>query len=343
LGLAITITREAGFKEPVALTFANLPEGVSVPTNLIIAPTAASLNVTLTCTKDAPASAMFTRITGTAKIADQTITNTAVAPLKGDLAARNPDSNLTEEILVATTIKPPFKVKPVVADGGIRVHRGATYLPEIIIERDEGFKGEITLDMAGTQSRHRQGIRGPVVAVGPEVKKLSYPVFLPEWLETARTSRIALVAIAQIPDPKGKIRFVQAAMDGQVTMSIEGAMLKLLHPSEELVVPAGAAFEITLKLARSNKLKEPVNLELLVPEEIKGLISFSPMVWPTDKDTLKVKVGTKADAKLEGSWMLNARVTTQFEKHPVVSETDIEVEFLPGKENPSSANPALKK
>jgi hypothetical protein len=136
---------------------------------------------------------------------------------------------------------------------------------------------------------------------------------------------------------------VQAAMDGQVTMSIEGAMLKLLHPSEELVVPAGAAFEITLKLARSNKLKEPVNLELLVPEEIKGLISFSPMVWPTDKDTLKVKVGTKADAKLEGSWMLNARVTTQFEKHPVVSETDIEVEFLPGKENPSSANPALKK
>jgi hypothetical protein len=41
--------------------------------------------------------------------------------------------------------------------------------------------------------------------------------------------------------------------------------------------------------------------------------------------------------------MLNARVTTQFEKHPVVSETDIEVEFLSDKENPSSANPALKK
>jgi len=117
----------------------------------------------------------------------------------------------------------------------------------------------------------------------------------------------------------------------------------LLHPSEELVIPAGTAFEIALKLARSNKLKEPVNLEIIVPEEIKGLISFSPMVWPTDKDTLKVKVGTKADAKLEGSWMLNARVTTQFEKHPVVSETDIEVEFLSDKEKPTAVNPALKK
>jgi hypothetical protein len=41
--------------------------------------------------------------------------------------------------------------------------------------------------------------------------------------------------------------------------------------------------------------------------------------------------------------MLTAKVTTQFEKHPVVSETGIEVEFLPAKENPGSANPALKK
>ena len=343
LALAIAITREAGFKEPVTLTFANLPEGVSVPANLIILPTVASLNVTLTCTKDAPASAVLAKITGTAKVADQTITNTALAPLKGDLAARNPDSNLTESILVATTIKPPFKVKPVVADGGIRVHRGATYLPEIIIERNEGFKGAITLDMAGTQQRHRQGIRGSVVAVGPEVKKLSYPVFLPEWLETTRTSRIGLIAIAQIPDPKGKIRYVQAAMDGQITMSIEGAMLKLLHPSEELVVPIGAPFELTLKLAQSNKLKEPVNLELIIPDEIKGLVTFSPMVWPTNSDTLKIKVATKPEAKMVGQWVLTARVTTQFEKHPVVSETGIEVEFLSNKENPATVNPALKK
>lgn len=343
LALAITITREAGFKEPVTLTFANLPEGVSVPANLIILPTLASLNVTLTCTKDAPASAILAKITGTAKVGDQTITNTALAPLKGDLAARNLDSNLTEGILVATAIKPPFKIKPVVADGGIRVHRGATYLPEIIIERTEGFKGEITLDMAGTQQRHRQGIRGPVVVVAPEVKKLSYPVFLPEWLETTRTSRIGLVAIAQIPDPKGKIRYVQAAMDGQITMSIEGAMLKLLHPSEELVVPIGAPFELTLKLARSNKLKEPVNLELIIPDEIKGRVTFSPVIWPTNSDTLKIKVATKPEAKMVGLWVLTAKVTTQFEKHPVVSETDIEVEFLSDKENPAAVNPALKK
>ena len=297
----------------------------------------------MTCTKDAPAAAVRAKITGTAKVADQTITNTVLAPLKGDLAARNPDSNLTEGILVATTIKPPFKVKPVVADGGIRVHRGATYLPEIIIERNEGFKGEITLDMAGTQSRHRQGIRGPILVVGPEVKKLAYPVFLPEWLETARTSRIALVGIAQIADPKGKIRYVQAAMDGQVTMSIEGAMLKLLHPPEELVLQSGASFELTLKLARSNKLKETINLEIIAPDELKGLVTFNSLVWPANTDTLKVKVGTKAEAKLEGSWILTARVTTLFEKHPVVSETGIEVEFLSDKEKPAAANPALKK
>ena len=136
---------------------------------------------------------------------------------------------------------------------------------------------------------------------------------------------------------------MQAAMDGQITMSIEGAMLKLLHPPEELVLQSGASFELTLKLAQSNKLKEPVNLELIVPDEIKGLVTFTPMVWPTNSDTLKIKVATKPEAKMVGLWVLTARVTTQFEKHPVVSETGIEVEFLPAKENPSSANPALKK
>jgi hypothetical protein len=120
-------------------------------------------------------------------------------------------------------------------------------------------------------------------------------------------------------------------------------MLKLLHPPEELVLQSGASFELTLKLAQSNKLKEPVNLELIIPDEIKGLVTFSPMVWPTNTDTLKVTVATKPEAKLEGSWMLTARVTTLFEKYPVVSETGIEVEFLPVKENPSAGNPALKK
>jgi hypothetical protein len=132
-------------------------------------------------------------------------------------------------------------------------------------------------------------------------------------------------------------------MDGQITMSIEGAMLKLLHPPEELVLQSGAPFELTLKLAQSNKLKEPVNLELIIPDEIKGLVTFSSMVWPTNSDTLKIKVATKPEAKMAGLWVLTARVTTQFEKHPVVSETGIEVEFLPAKENPIAGNPAIKK
>ena len=343
LALAVSITREGGFKEPVTLNFSNLPEGVTVPANLVIAPTAASLNVTLTCAKDAPASAKIAKITGSAKVAEQVITSSTLAPLKGDLAARSPESSFTNGILIATTLKPPFKVKPVVADGGIRVHRGATYLPEIIVERNEGFKGEITLDMAGTQSRHRQGIRGPVLAVGPEVKKLSYPVFLPEWLETARTSRIALVGIAQVPDPKGKIRFVQAAMDGQVTMSIEGAMLKLSHPSEELVATPGASLEINLKLARSNKLNEPVKVELVFPDEIKDLITYSPSVWPANIDTIKMKVDSKQSSKLIGTWVITARVTTQFEKYPVVSETNLEIEYVSAGETSTQGSPALKK
>ena len=122
----------------------------------------------------------------------------------GTLINRDSDSNLVSQILMTTTLKPPFKIKPMEADGGRRVHRGATHLAELIIERDTGFMGDILLDMSAAQSRHRQGIHGPPLTIVGDIRKVEYPVFVPEVLETARTSRIGLIAMTRIPDPKGQ-------------------------------------------------------------------------------------------------------------------------------------------
>ena len=59
--------------------------------------------------------------------------------------------------------------------------RGATHLAELIIERTDGFHEEITLDMAGNQSRHRQGIFGPAMKVAGGTDKIEYPVFPPDF------------------------------------------------------------------------------------------------------------------------------------------------------------------
>jgi hypothetical protein len=326
--LTINVAREGGFKEPIALTVAGLPAGVSIGGELIIPAAANTLVLPLTCTKNAPASAALVQITGSAKLGPRTLLRTAYAPATGNLVKRDPDANMLPSMLIATTIKPPFKVICVEADGGRRVHRGATHLAPIAIERSDGFAGEIVLDMAATQSRHRQGIVGPALKVAPNVKKIDYPVFLPECLETSRTSRMALVGIAQVQDAKGTPRYVLAPMEGQITMSIEGALLKVSHVGDEISARPGDVLTVPLRLARSAKLNEPVRLELIVPSELNGLIHAEPIMIGAKQEAITWKLTTKADARLVGIQSLTARATSLRDNHPVVSEAVIEVEFL---------------
>ena len=56
------------------------------------------------------------------------------------------------------------------------------------------------------QSYQVQGITGGDVMVPPGVSSTIYPCFMPEWLETTRTSRMGMIAVAKVADPKGKVR-----------------------------------------------------------------------------------------------------------------------------------------
>lgn len=313
--LQVDVVREGAFKEPVTLSLGGLPDGVTVPKELVIPPGTPSLAVPLDCAKTAAAVAGYVRVTGTAKVGDTQVS--VVAETKDG----GPD------VLLATTLKPPFKVKSPEADGTRKVFRGSTHLADLIVERTDGFAGEIVLDMAGAQQRHRQGIRGPAFTVAPTVGKVLYPVTLPEWLETTRTSRIGLVAMAKIPDPKGTPRWVLAPMDGQVTMSVEGALLKLSRAADEVVVKCGEAADVPLKLARSPQLTGAVKLELVIPPELKELVSAAPLEWPADKPSAELKLTTIDDPKLAGVRTLTVRATGTRQGYPVVSETTVEVEF----------------
>jgi hypothetical protein len=136
--------------------------------------------------------------------------------------------------------------------------------------------------------------------------------------------------MAKIPDPKGKQVWVMAAMDGQVTMSVEGALMKLSPGPDEVTTTCGEPAAVTLKLARSPKLTGPVKVELAVPPELHGLVSAAPLEWPADKPTATLVLTSKADPKLPGVWKLAARATAARDGFPVVSECEIEVEFTRG-------------
>lgn len=308
--LTVEAVREGGFNGPITVKLNGLPDGVTVAKEVVIPAGAPNVAVPLECAKTAGVSAAFVIVRGVAVVDDRPVS-----------------VKVEDRVLLATTLKPPFAVKSPEADGTRKVYRGATHLADLVIERTDGFAGEIILDMAGAQQRHRQGIRGPAFPVPPGQARVLYPVKLPEHLESTRTSRIGLVGMAKIPDPTGKPVWVLAAMDGQVTMSVEGALMKLSPGPDEVTAVCGEPAAVPLKLFRSPKLTGAVRVEMIAPPELNGIVSAAPLDWPADKPTAALVLTSKADPKLPGVWKLTARATAVRDGHPVVSECEIEVEF----------------
>jgi hypothetical protein len=307
--LPLKVTRKAGFAEAIAVTVEGLPEGVTVPADLTVPAGKDELKIPLTAAADAPAVATLIKISGRAA-------SLPVGP------------RVAEPLLLASIMKPRCKVEPVDKDGGRSVHRGTTFPAEVIVTRLEGFEGEVKLEMTARQSYQRQGITGLDLIVPPGVTRTYYRTFMPEWLELDRTSRMVVNAVVKVPDPRGNVRHLVSLMDGRITMSMEGALLKLSHTAGEIVAKPGASLEIPLKIGRSPKLPEAVRLELVPPPELAGLLIAEPITLPAEQSDLVYRVQTVADPRMKGEWTFTLKaVALQGGELPVVSQTDVHVDF----------------
>ena len=193
--LSIKLVRRTKCKFPVQVALEGSPPGVSVQHSGTIGAEESELKITLSADANEAATSTLAHVSCNARIGDST------------LAQR-------KTVLLATTMVPRCKIEPLEPDGGRTVHRGTTFPAQIMVERVDGYDGEITLQQAAQQERHRQGITGPEMIVPAGLERIAYPIFLPEWLETSRTSRMVLIGVAKVPDARGNIRHVTAAMRG---------------------------------------------------------------------------------------------------------------------------------
>lgn len=305
--LQVTVQWRGAFRETIGLKLIGLPPGVTAPPVLVIPPTAASLAIPLECAADAAAAASRVQVIGSAKHAGQR--HAARATVPGNLAPRGLEDNQLDTVLVAATMKSRCRVTTVVADGTVKVNRGATYPAELTVERLEGFAGEISLQMAAQQSYQVQGISGPDFPVAPGATRAFYPCFMPEWLETTRTSRMMLVAVTKVPDPRGNVRHLVTEIHGRITMSIEGALLKLTASAGDLAIQPGKEMLLPVRIARSPKLAEPVKLELVLPESLQGLLRLEPLIVPPGQSEASLRITTVSDPRLTGEQSFTIRAT----------------------------------
>lgn len=330
LQLAIKAKRFAGMKEEIALSVEGLPDGVTTSKDLKIPAGKSDVKVPLSVAKDAATTVGMIRIRGECQIGEQTLVRYAEAPLGGNLCPRRADQKLTTKLLLNSQLTPPFTLELIDKNRQRPVHRGTTYPAPFLVKRKEGFEGAVVLQMAASQGRHRQGIRSPRITVPPGVEEVFYPCFMPEWLATDRTTRMAVVGVAKIPDAKGRLRAVTQSANARVTMILEGALLKLTLRPSELTVRPGEGFKVPLAVSRSSKLPESVRIELVPPAELRGLLEAQPVTLPLEQTQADLAVTSKADAKLRGSWKIKLKATAmQDGKWPVISETDVMVVFDP--------------
>lgn len=303
--LTVPVVRGGGLKAPVRLSLNGLPEGIQAMGDLLIPADKSELAIDLQCAPDAPASANLVTVNGTAMMGGQETTQALGT------------------VLIASVMKPRCKITPEGLDDVRKVHRGSTYLAPLLIERLEGYAGPITLEMTSKQQRHRQGLASDEFVVPPGATRVEYPIFVPEWMETTKTSRMILNGTVQVPDPRGRLRTLVQRMELRIGILPEGALLKLTHGGGEPVVAAGGQFTIPIHLARAPELHDPVKLELIAPPNTLAA-SAEPMVIADGQAEVQMNVQLPSGPGNQGEHELVIRATALKDgRWPVVAETKV--------------------
>ena len=305
--LSIHAERKGGFTGPIAITVAGLPDGASVPEDAAIPEKKNDLKLTITAAADAGAVARMVTVTGTAVIDEVT-------------TIRSP-----EPTLLAMTLKPPFTITAEGRDDVTKWPRGTTFPAPVLIEREETFKGDIILEMSARQGRHRQGIRGPEFTIRPDENRILYPVFLPEWLETTRTSRMVVNGVAQIADPKGRLRYSSSKLVTRIGFLPTGAMLKIESPTPVIELTSVERFEFPVTILRAAELSGAVTLELFDDSQSGGAFHAEQLIVDEKTEHAVLKVEHSGDSDVRRLINLKARATGQWNGHPVVAATTLTV------------------
>jgi hypothetical protein len=302
--------RKGGFKDPVALSFVGLPAGVTAAADLSLPANKPSANIELTVSENAAAAASLARIVGEVTIGEQIVRQTS------------------DPILVATTIKPPFGIDAEGKDDVTKWPRGTTFPAPVLIERDEGFDADIVLEMTSKQGRHRQGIQGPELTVKPGIERVLYPVFLPEWLETTRTSRMVVNGVAQVTDPQGNVRYSVSRQKTRMGFLPTGALLKIAAEIDEFEIAPGQLISVPLDISVSNELREPIRVELNESDPL-GLFTAKPRTLTARQRQAEISIQSKSEMLVGDEYQLTIRATVMQNGHlPVVSETSVLVRVM---------------
>lgn len=314
--LPLTVERLGGFQDAITLGIEGLPKGVTF-TPAVIAAKQNALDITLKADADATVGPARLTLRGIAKIEGKEVLSTAqLAQPLGHPAI--------ETFLVGVALPTPFKIK---GEYDMRwASRGGTFERKYQIER-LGYDGPIEVSLADRQARHLQGVTGPTILVPAGAAEFTYPVQLPPWMETGRTSRTCVMGVAKVKDKDGtehEVGFTSIQQNEQLVAVVEPARLGLSLEKGSVSAAPETKIALPFKLARGLKLEGPVHVEAVLPAHFRG-IRAEKVVLAADKEEGRLVLVFDRDLSAALNMPVTIRATIMEAGRPFTAEAKLEL------------------
>ncbi|HVA44807.1 MAG TPA: PPC domain-containing protein [Pirellulales bacterium] len=313
--LRVTAERLGGLTGPIKLAADGLPPGVSVQGGEIAA-NKPHADLTFVASQTSKIEAAHVVVRGTAEISGQAVTHTATL-------AGPPGEMTVDNVLLAVSMPTPFKI---IGKYDLTfVPRGSTLVRHYAIDRG-GFTGPLRVLPADRQARHLQGVTGPLITVPPGADECEYPLFLPPWMELARTSRSVVMAVGVVADTDGSqhtVSFTSQNQNEQIVALVGPGELSVHAERTSLECVPGGECEVRLRLARDRSLTGPTRVELVLPPHIHGIVA-EPATVPSDAERAVLRI--HCDREFGPLNMpLIVRATTEHGGRPVTAEAQLQL------------------
>jgi hypothetical protein len=228
-----------------------------------------------------------------------------------------------DSVLLVVGRKAPFKL---VGDYDLRLApRGSVFRRRYRIERN-GYTGSLQVSLADHQARHLQGVTGPTLTIPSGSNTFDYPLHLPPWMETGRTSRACVMAVGVIKDGDAEytVGYSSEAQNEQIIAVVETGRLGLEIDRASIAAKPGGQTALTVRVRRGEGLTGPVRLELVRPEHMHG-ISAEPVIVAADQSRAAFVLRFASAGLGPFNMPLLLRATLNDPSGPTIAETKLEI------------------
>lgn len=322
--IKISVDRKGGFSGAIKLQIDGLPKGIQSPNAVEIAAGQNSVDVPISVSKDAPILPARISIFGHGLLP---MTPFTALPMVISHRAVWKESSMVEHVRLMPTLGTPFKIK---ADYELKlIPRGTVYHRKFLIER-LGYNGPIDVELADNQARHLQGVTGPKMTIPSGVTSFEYPLTLPPFMETGRTSRTCLMGTASIQDIDGSthvVNYSSREQNDQIIAVVEPERLSIRVDRPTVRVEKSKSVELPVVVRRGVGLKGNV--------QVKATFDSSSLEVPTkqlasneEQSTLRFSQAKPVTTTTPVRVLIRATISDE-NGRPVTAEQTIVVYLVP--------------